>query len=159
MKNKFIIFSLALFLVFSNFIYVNAQTKYQVGETILIPNALEYTLNKVYLTEARNPASSQKPREVIVIDYTIKNVSGDDIFLFSNFYHNVYNNGKLKLPEYPLESKFQGTGTLKNGEMATIKRYYSVDEPIKFIEVDVLSLNFKNVVGYYTIKENELERE
>lgn len=157
MKNKIFILSLAIILVFLNLKIVNAQPNYEIGEVVEIPNELEFTLNRVYITEERNPSSSQKPKDVLVINYTLKNISKEDIYLFSDFYYNIYNNGKKKLSEYPLENKFEGSGTLKNGEIAIIEHYYSVDEPINFIQIDVLALNLQDAVGTYKIKGENIE--
>jgi len=94
---------------------------YKVGDTAKVGD-VTYTLKSVSTTQERNEYADDKPANVIVVTYHVKNNSDDDIPVGADL--NVYGPDNNKLKDYPINDSTMDS--VASGKEMDVKAGYGV---------------------------------
>lgn len=116
------------------------DTAYKLGDTITFENSAEITINSVQFTDERNQFDETNPERVLEINYTVKNLSDQDMVLGTGEIE-LYVDGK-KMDTYPNGGTLDTISAGRTYENA--KQYYGVNGSGDF-ELEVKpSFDFSN---------------
>lgn len=93
------------------------------------------TIDKVSTTSERNQFADEKFDYVIEVDYTVENISMDELDFFLNNQAEFYDAEGYKCSSYP-NSKGAGTYDIAKGKKASGKEFYGVNGE-KYLEMDL----------------------
>lgn len=83
------------------------------GDTLVVSEngtgLYEITFDKAFLTKERNKFSDETPDNVVVLEYTYKNLSDEDgLSILEGIHFRVYDANGTYLPQYPVAYMFGG---------------------------------------------------
>lgn len=84
------------------------------GDTLVVSEngtgLYEITFDKAFLTKERNKFSDETPDNVVVLEYTYKNLSDEDgLSIFEGIHFRVYDANGTYLSQYPVAYMFGGS--------------------------------------------------
>lgn len=119
------------------------------GDTLVVSedgvDLYEITFNKAFLTDERNQFSDDASENVIVLEYTYKNLSvedGLDVFEGSDF--RVYDANGAALSTYPAGADLYG-GTVSVGRSGTSQEAFGFNgDPQQTLEIEIYGSFFNS---------------
>ena len=93
------------------------------------------TIDKVTTTSERNQFADEKFDYVIEVDYTVENISMDELDFFLDNQAEFYDAEGYKCSSYP-NSRGAGTYNIAKGKKASGKEFYGVNGD-KYLEMDL----------------------
>ena len=116
------------------------------GDTLVVSedgvDLYEITFNKAFLTDERNQFSDDASENVIVLEYTYKNLSVEDgLNVFEGTDFRVYDANGAALSTYPAGAELYG-GTVSVGRSGTSQEAFGFNgDPQQTLEIEIYGLN------------------
>ena len=117
------------------------------GDTLVVSedgvDLYEITFNKAFLTDERNQFSDDASENVIVLEYTYKNLSVEDgLNVFEGTDFRVYDANGAALSTYPAGAELYG-GTVSVGRSGTSQEAFGFNgDPQQTLEIEIYSSVF-----------------
>ncbi|MEG0134127.1 MAG: DUF4352 domain-containing protein [Clostridium sp.] len=127
---------------------------YTVGQTFNYNGEYELTIDKVYKTKQRNQFADKKPKDVVVIEYSYKNISKEDTLFISSLNFKLFDGEGNALETYPVS----GDGNAQNvpaGKSSKGSMAYGIDngDTIEAFYYDNMFSSKEDVVYKFNISE------
>ncbi|CDF58440.1 DUF4352 domain-containing protein [Thermobrachium celere] len=104
---------------------------FKLGETVIVDNKYEFTINKVYLTKKRNEFADKQYKKVAIIEYSFKNTNSDEDVLVSDMNFKVYDESGNILDTYPVVDISDYPNAIAKGKQAKGAVAYGFNEGSK----------------------------
>ena len=117
------------------------------GDTLVVSEdgteLYEITFDKAFLTEERNQFSDKTPDNVVVLEYTYKNLSDEDgLAIFEGNHFRVYDANGAALSSYPAGANMFG-GTVSVGRSGTSQEALGFDgDAHQTLEIEIYGSMF-----------------
>lgn len=117
------------------------------GDTLVVSedgtDLYEITFDKAFLTEERNPYSDETPDNVVVLEYTYKNLSEEDgLSIFEGNDFRVYDANGAALSTYPAGADMYG-GTVSVGRSGTTQEAFGFNgDAHQTLEIEIYGSPF-----------------
>lgn len=124
----------------------NKVERVGLGETFVVSkngvDLYEITFNKAFLTNERNHYSDDTSENVIVLEYTYKNLSIEDgLDVFEGSDYRVYDASGAALSTYPAGADLYG-GTVSVGRSGTSQEAFGFNgDPQQTLEIEIYDFN------------------
>ncbi|MEF9935342.1 MAG: DUF4352 domain-containing protein [Clostridium sp.] len=99
---------------------------YGIGETFSYKGEYEVTIDKVYKTDKRNQFSDKQPKEVVIIEYSYKNISKKDPLFISSMSFKLFDGEGNALETYPVSGEGNAQ-TIPAGKTSKGNMAYGID--------------------------------
>ena len=119
------------------------------GDTLVVSedgvDLYEITFNKAFLTDERNQFSDDASENVIVLEYTYKNLSVEDgLNVFEGTDFRVYDANGAALSTYPAGAELYG-GTVSVGRSGTSQEAFGFNgDPQQTLEIEIFDSLFNS---------------
>lgn len=126
----------------------NKIERFSLGDTLVTSsedgtNLYEITFNKAFLTEERNQFSDKTPDNVVVLEYTYKNLNIEDgLYISEGNDFRVYDANGNALSTYPAGADMYG-GTVSVGRSGTSQEALGFDgDAHQTLEIEIYGSHF-----------------